>query len=53
MCGENEPENSGRIDRRRKIGRSGIREAVFGRSGMGHKDDGRSGRRDSALYFMP
>lgn len=25
----------------------------FGRSGMGHKDDGRSGRRDSALYFMP
>lgn len=32
MCGENEPENSGRIDRRRKIGRSGIREAVFGRS---------------------
>ena len=27
--GENEPENSGRIDRRRKIGRSRIHEAVL------------------------
>mgnify|MGYP000284976274 FL=1 len=32
---------------------AGFARQFFGRSGMGHKDDGRSGRRDSALYFMP
>ena len=52
MCGENEPENSGRIDRRKEDWTErDSRGSFLADQEWGHKDDGRSGKKRFGLVF--